>query len=307
MKKLLFFIAFPAALLLGVSIWKILQNRIIPTPGKIEAIKTIEDVPKLEISTSHISEKEFSFENVSFVYDTSLFSDVKGETVSASLLEDPTHKPSNVYPNHINFVFKKPYTGEQTSGEELYSDSLIDVYPIEEYKKAYSFYGINLEREFGDLKEITAKSSKFSPGSGKKQMLYIPFVDEHQAFYSNVKVLQFQNGKGLLYLTQWQPDEHVINNTRLQYIFQGITNDNKYFVFMTFPVSVKGFPKDDDARYQDKYERLNDTSEYWSKNYQNLYAKYALETAVKLDKMPPEDFTPNLNKIESLIRSLKIK
>jgi hypothetical protein len=76
---------------------------------------------------------------------------------------------------------------------------------------------------------------------------------------------------------------------------------------MTFPVSVKGFPKDDDARYQDKYERLNDTSEYWSKNYQNLYAKYALETAVKLDKMPPEDFTPNLNKIESLIRSLKIK
>jgi hypothetical protein len=307
MKKLLFFITFAAALLCGIAVWKILQNRAVAKPEKLEVVKIVENFeePKIEITAD--SKKEVSFENVSFTYDTSLFADAKGEIVLASKQGYPFDKPDGVYSKHINFIFVKPYTGEQTSGEDYYSSPGIRVFPIEEYKKAYSFYGINLKSGFDDLKGITAKSSKIPPGSGEKQMPYIPFADAHQAFYSNAKVLNFQNGKGLLFLTQWNQDDNIINQTGLEYIFQGVSKDNKYFVFMAFPITREDLPKDVYGKYPDKYNELNDDSQFFSKKYKQLYAKYALETALKLDKMPPESFSPNLNKIESLIRSLKIK
>ena len=110
-----------------------------------------------------------------------------------------------------------------------------------------------------------------------------------------------------MFLTQWVQDEIPINNGRLIYLFQGLTADNKYFVFMGFPVSAEGLPESDDVKYPEKYRKLDDSSAFMTTQYKKLYKQYALEIARKLDKMPPEKFEPNLSKIESLINSLKVK
>ena len=79
---------------------------------------------------------------------------------------------------------------------------------------------------------------------------------------------------------------------------------------MEFPVSVEGLPDDDDAKYPDKYEKLDYYSIHsplFDKKFKLLYQKYALETALTLDKLPSEKFNSHLNKIENLIRSFDVK
>jgi hypothetical protein len=91
----------------------------------------------------------------------------------------------------------------------------------------------------------------------------------------------------------------------MDYVFQGLTGDNKYFVQMHFPISAKEMPKSpDDVKNKncglpkDMFETAKNSA---------LYDKYTSKIAHKLDRMSPENFTPNLNRIENLIRSLNIK
>lgn len=300
-------IVFSLAALLGVFVWQATQNSAFVADEKTVRVVLTDVVKTNKVESVSQLKKAIKFENVSFEYDTSLFADVKGEIVEASPLENPTDKPDNVYPRGINFIFKKHSTSGQPTGEAYYSGVEIEVYKIEDFKKSYSFYGIDSQADFDKLREITIKKNKIYPSDSSRQLPYLPFIDAHQAFLSKCKIINFQSGNGLLYLTQWQQDANVINNDSLALIFQGISNDNQSFVFMRFDVSAQDLPPSNGAKYPEKYKKLNDVSNHLSENYQQLYRKYALETALKLDKTPSADFTPNLDKVEELIRSLKIE
>ena len=308
MKRILFFIVFLAALFLGIGLWEISQNRANLISEKVESAKTAEHFQESQNKIAQKGNKQISFKNVSFIYNSDLFTDVKGEMVPALPLDSPTDKPDSVYPEHINFVFTNPYSGEEILGDEYYSKVRIHVYQVEENKKSTSdnLFVKFTNRDFKELKQVIAKKSQI-PLSSDKQLPYIPFADAHQAFYARAKIVNFQDGKGLLFLTQWQQDEVLINNERLEYVFQGLTSDNKHFVFMEFSIAAKNLPDNDGAKYPRKYEALNNTADFLSERYQQLYKKYARETAINLDKMPSEDFSPNLDKIEDLIGSLNVK
>lgn len=300
-------VVFSLTALLGLSVWQVWQKQSFVIYEKPQNTAPIDLAQTSRVEENVLLKKSVTFDNVSFTYDTSLFSNVKGELVEASFLKNVSDKPEGVYPRHINFIFENPYTGEQRTGKDYYSNIRIHVYPIEEFKQAYSPIKVESQREFDELRKVMAKSSKISPTSKSKQLPYLPFIDASQAFSSKSKVINFQNGKGLLYLTQWQQDESVINDERLELIFQGLSNDNKNFVLIEFEVSAKGLPQNNETHYPDKYRKLNDTSNFLSESYERLYKKYTLETAAKIDKIPSGDFTPNLNKIENLIRSFDIK
>lgn len=54
---------------------------------------------------------------------------------------------------------------------------------------------------------------------------------EHQQFTSNKKLVDFGNGSGLRFVTVYAiQDLSPVGNNNLEYVFQGLTNDGKYYV-----------------------------------------------------------------------------
>jgi hypothetical protein len=58
----------------------------------------------------------------------------------------------------------------------------------------------------------------------------VPFFNAAQVFASNIKVISFQNGKGVRFLTEYAQHAASANNHNLFYYFQGLTGDGAYYI-----------------------------------------------------------------------------
>ncbi len=120
---------------------------------------------------------------------------------------------------------------------------------------------------------------------------FLPLFNAAQVMHAQVEYLDFQNGKGVRFLTQFDQAPLPINNYELFYTFQGLTSDEKYYIAAILPVTHPDLPADD----QVNEDLLND------------FQGYLTDTAAMLDQQPAESFTPNLNQLDALIRSLDVK
>jgi hypothetical protein len=292
------FVVFLATVVVGIAVWASFQPSLVDK--NIDNSIEVNAFEKPKDFKFKVSKKDVVFENVSFTYETDSFSEIKSEIVQAQPLIDEMHKPDYVNPRHINFSLRSVRTDILQD-----FDAAIRIYPIEGLIQAYSVSKESvkgLKSEINRLDKILGKKTKLATAL-KPELPYLEFVDASQLFHARAKVVRFQNGTGLLFLTQFLNEgyAHVINNERLEYAFQGLTDDKKYLVSMTFSVSVKGFPSSDMDDTHGDY-KIPDTL-----LPNKSYDEYVLKIARELDKMPSQKFTPNLNKIENLIHSLKIK
>jgi hypothetical protein len=120
-----------------------------------------------------------------------------------------------------------------------------------------------------------------------------------QLFRAQVRYLDFENGAGMRYLTQVAPSAVPIENRRIVYTFQGLTEDGGYYVHITLPVHaalldnpVEGatYPEGMDSPYGD-----------------GRYADYLLAMMRALDAESPRSFTPPLDVLDTLIESLEVE
>lgn len=82
----------------------------------------------------------------------------------------------------------------------------------------------------------------------------LPFLPDQKAaqvFHAAEKILPFQNGTGIRYITLYsQAAFPAVDNQHLFYTFQGLTGDGKYYVSVTLPVhlaALEGLPTPADA------------------------------------------------------------
>jgi|GEM_PF-2333798 len=288
---------FSTAVVLGMAAWTFFHSSaaVENDDNSVEIVERTIDVKP------NVSKKEVVFENVSFLYESDLFSEIKSERVKAQPLADAEAKPDSVYPQHSRFVLSNNSKNKSTSE--------ISVYLVEEYKQAYSIekrYVNIVAQNFKELKQILEKPSRIR-SSSNVQLPFIQLIDAGQVFHARAKVVRFQNGKGLLFLTQHSQDVFdLINNRKIEYIYQGLTDNGKHFIFMSFTVSTDELPEDYDDVNHRNYVAVDKFLDNIEKN-QKSYREYTNRIAVALDKLPAEKFEPNLDKIESLISSLKIK
>ncbi len=250
-----------------------------------------------QMSSKTTSGNDLSIEDVSFDYDKKVFSDVKSSVVPGYPLEDKWQKPDNVQSRSIRF--KLTYRNSKKSPAE------ISVYDRDEYKDAFALDLGYIEKDFADLQDIINNAGKIS-SFGLEELPFVPFVDAHQEFYAKAKVIKFQNGRGLLFLTQINQEVAIINNERLIYVFQGLTDDNRHFIYAEFPVSAKGLPESD----TDSFEGYTIPAYFYSENLeenQKVHDVYRKKIALRLENLKDEKFKPRLNKIETLLSSIKIK
>ena len=123
---------------------------------------------------------------------------------------------------------------------------------------------------------------------------FLPLSNTVQAMHAQMQYLDLKSGKGIRYLTQFNQGISPINNSGLIYTFQGLTSDGKYYISAVLPVTHPDLPAG---------AELNEVQSKEPNDFQ----AYLAETVTLLDQQPGEGFSPDLNKLDAMIRSIEVK
>jgi hypothetical protein len=206
-------------------------------------IKTTDSVPASPspIPTQTDSENKMTsegpriqYEGISFEYDPKVLGNVTMETIAEHKLENPTDKPDIVAPRHVQFEFE--------NGPKDW-EGFLKVYPLSEFPNMYEVQGPasveDQKRKIEDLK-AAIRDKNFRIGGG--QIPSLLYCDCGQDFQTNVKLSEFENGRGIFFVTHISIEFELINNEHLRYVFEGITNDGQHYVLAELPVAVDFLP-----------------------------------------------------------------
>src|SRR6266576_4333645 len=192
------------------------------------SIKARGDVGRLsqrvgsDLSNPKGDQRRVTYGGASFSYSSLLAEGVRSETVKEQRLQSADEKPDSVTPTHVAFHLEGPYAANHRSS--FFDSPEIHVYSISDYKKvlaASKRYVEELDRDVQALKKDLGNK----PPHFDSAIPVLPWIDAVQAFRSHVKYIEFTNGKGILFLTQYNIEPSIINNDGLAYIFQGLTDD----------------------------------------------------------------------------------
>ncbi len=127
-----------------------------------------------------------------------------------------------------------------------------------------------------------------------KNLPFLPMYNAGQVMHAQVSFLNFKNGSGVRYLTQFDQAFLPINNHELIYTFQGLTADGKYYVAAVLPVNLASLPADEQVTGQEPPEFTSD------------FPKYLENVVNTLDQQPADAFTPDLSALDAMIQSMEI-
>jgi hypothetical protein len=231
-----------------------------------------------------------AYRSVTLEFDSALAKEYLAETVPALPLEEKTDKPDGVAPQHMVITLRDSYAGRlHREPSSMYALPQISIFPTSDPSDA------RFDEEFPTVRQAVNDLNKLlgrRAGSLTESIPFLPWADERQLFVGRKRLVRFRDGRGVLFLTQYDQEESPINNEFLVYTFQGLTDDNAWYVSAVFPVAAQGIPAsgrvDNAAAYRGDYEA------------------YVKQTAEKLNKLPAKKFTPDLSLLEEIIRSLKV-
>ena len=126
-------------------------------------------------------------------------------------------------------------------------------------------------------------------------MPFLPLFNAQQVMHAHVQYLDFQDGQGLRYLTQFDQAFIPINNNELIYTYQGLTSDGRYYVAAVLPVNHPSLPADAAVTGNEPPEFTSDFPTY----LQNVVAS--------LNPQAANTFTPDLTQLDAMMSSLEIK
>lgn len=141
----------------------------------------------------------------------------------------------------------------------------------------------------------TLQNLQYTPGQPLPENL------KDGAYQGQVQPLQFQNGKGLRYLVQFDQAPLPANNKAIYYYFHGLTNDGQFYVQVFLPIRVSFLVEDD----QPTSIVPEDGVQFDWTNLDNFPA-YAEAVNQKLNAAGPNSFSPRLANLDALAQSLMI-
>ncbi|MBK8149952.1 MAG: hypothetical protein IPK58_17555 [Acidobacteria bacterium] len=182
----------------------------------------------------------------------------------------------------------------------------INIYSIPEFRESLSKsteYVKEFDRELEKIKHLA--SDQFSVANG--ELPFLPFIDAEKELNVHLKRVSFKSGNGFFYLTQFNNEPSIINNDGLVYVFQGVTNDNQYYILATFPVRTKILPEGYDASEFQGY-KLPEFFYERKKHKRNQvnYRNYVSKMGKLLEELESDQFSPSLSLIEEVQSSLEI-
>jgi hypothetical protein len=267
-----------------------------------------------------------SYGGVTFTFDPSLATEVKADTVPAMT----DGKPSDIVPEHPAFTLVG-YPRPRSMPE---NDPEIRVFSITKFREAMHRASLEMakttipptgdwapdvDEEVRVLKALLSKkpakeglkaflasvrASEPQKFDGYPQMPFLPLWEATQAFVARLKYIDFRNGSGVFFLTQWDVSEtQQVTNEGLEYAFQGLTNDGQYYIYAEFSASALFLPQNSDAEEVAEWNRKNYLLRHDSKKYQDCVHPILKQ----LEAFPANRFQPNLELLEQLIQSMEVQ
>lgn len=221
------------------------------------------------------------FQSIKFYRDNGLAATWACEIIPAEIPSSDTQE-AWLLPSHFYFTFE----GYPLSG--TFHDPQIYVFPVRNFED-YNEAGL----------EVIAKLQQFlkdRPASVSGSIPFLPIFPAAQAMRAQVAYLNFQNGSGVRFLTQYGQAAKPINNHEMFYTFQGITLDGQYYVSVLMPISHPSLPADgseipggDPSAFADNY------------------TSYVRGIEQQLGDASASSFNPSLEMLDILVQSLSIK
>ncbi len=261
-------------------------------PAPTQAIPTTVAAPTATSEpspTPSFTGTEVSFDRLSLVVPTGVAAGGSGTLVPEAKGEQVA--PWDVAPEHIQFKLD----GYPLQGK--FFEPQIYVYPAQAYAQLQERGAAaqSLER----LRAVLAQSSMVNI----KELPSVPFISVQQTLAAQVKVIPFQQGRGVRMVTQYAMARAIINNHELIYEFEGLTDDGESYVVAVLPITAPGLPEDGQPGSAVPPEGVpvpdfNDMNANWLGYYGNVRHM--------LQGLEPGAYNPNLDQLDALIGSLTI-
>jgi hypothetical protein len=116
-------------------------------------------------------------------------------------------------------------------GNHLFKPQVF-VYPVADLAKANETAG----KAAADLQAL------LQTRQAGDQLPLLPLSNATQVLHAQMQTLDFKNGKGFRFLTQFAQGMVAVKNHEWIYTFQGLTSDGKYYVAAILPVTNPGLP-----------------------------------------------------------------
>lgn len=224
-------------------------------------------------------DREASYRGVMFRYNADIASTANGETVAAEELWE-------VIPEHIA-ISLDGYVLSAT-----FHEARIRVYAVSDLPA-----GSGMANTAAALRALLDSGQLPEVGGGSEgQIPFLPPFNAGQLLRTQIAFVDFQNGRGVRFLTEYAQYAAPINNTDLFYTFQGLTDDGKYYVAAILPVSHPALPAD-----------ATQIPGGDADAFANAYETYANDMALQLAGYGAAEFTPNLALLDALIASLQVE
>lgn len=224
-----------------------------------------------------------SFEGVSFVVANGAASGVTPEKMTA--VETNTGGPWEIAPTHLRFTL----TGYTLQGR--FHEPGIFVYPTD----AYAASNANAAEQIGRLTKILAGEALL-----EETLPRIPFFNAGPLIAAQISLIPFQNGSGVRVLTQYDQYLAPINNHELFYHFQGLTSDGKSYIIAILPVTAPVLAEDEKPEAAVPEGGVPIPTDVGPNQV------YYFSVTEKLNSLSPEAFTPPLEVLDALIRSILV-
>ena len=247
MKRILYTILATAVVLLGNSFFSNgTLNISVETPTP--AVETATTVPTTVVSASLlvptatdavygkpvpadtastlIDGSNISYSGTSFTISAGLASGVQAAIV-------PQFDDFSWWPAHTKFVLQNYALQGKTYEAQLLIFPAREYAQMQEYADAYAKLG-----EPAPIESLqTILNTQSFPSD--VPLPFLPYQHSRQVIHAQGKIISFQNGSGIRYVTQYsQAAFPLINNTDIFYTFQGLTSDGEYYVSVIMPVNL---------------------------------------------------------------------
>ncbi len=223
--------------------------------------------------TASAPEPNFNYAGVSFYFNEALAENIVAGVNPAEIIDNTWWNT----PEHREYRFTDWVLADS------FLEARIKIYPVEGFLDVNPGVGGNIDA----LK--LALTTKPTDGEGA------PVVDIFNAarmYTSNVAYLQFQNGEGIRFLTQYGQAVSPLGWPMMFYTFQGITDDGRYLVSAMLPATHPSLPHPDqvtmDQAFMDNWET------------------YVAETEALLNAELDNSFLPPLALLDGMIESLMV-
>jgi len=304
MKKFIAFLII-SVLLTGCSLpFTISWNTPVPTASPeetapAETLAPTEDAtlpPATEVPPTALpfAGKEFNLGGVYMILPECMAADASGVIIPAAPY-DEMGGPMEFYPANRKISFQGYPLSGNFFDPATSNHGGLTVYPVAE------FVAMNpvIADRVNALQQLLVDQPSTPNG-----IAMLPVFNAAQVFKAQIKYLDFQNGKGVRFLTELAQYSAPVNNHDLFYAYQGLTNDGKYWVSAFFPVNT--------AYLQESPENPIvppggiPAPTFDDPNYSASMETYYTNMINLLNITPDANFTPVLSCLDQYIQSLNI-